>query len=159
MTKTRTLPTFADLNPALVLGPPPNGGVGTESNPRRGAGGNPFLNPFTSWNYDAAIEWYFAPSSFIALSGFHRRIDGFIQPNTYRINDPALGVVEITGPVNTGKGRITGAELQGQVFADFESLPDFARGFGVQVNVTYIDAKTQQPNGAGGLPISRSPIS
>jgi outer membrane receptor protein involved in Fe transport len=56
-------------------------------------------------------------------------------------------VIEITGPVNTGKGRITGVELQGQAFADFEWLPDWARGFGAQANLTYIDAKTQQPNG------------
>lgn len=151
VSKTRTLPTFGDLNPALVLGAPPPGGVGTDSNPYRGFGGNPFLNPFTSWNFDAAVEWYFAPAGFVSLTGFHRAVDGFIQPNTFRVNDPTLGVVEITGPVNTGKGRITGAELQAQVFADFDGLPDFARGFGMQVNVTYIDAKTQQPNGAGGL--------
>ncbi|MCX9147923.1 TonB-dependent receptor [Erythrobacter sp. WG] len=149
--KTRTLPTFADLNPALVLGPPPPGGVGTDSDPRRGGGGNPFLNPFTSWNFDAAVEWYFSPTGFISLTGFHRRIDGFIQPNTFRITDPTLGVVEITGPVNTGKGRITGAELQAQAFAEFDSLPDWARGFGVQVNVTYLDAKTEQPDGTGAL--------
>lgn len=151
VSKTRTLPTFSDLNPALVLGAPPPGGVGTDSNPYRGFGGNPFLNPFTSWNFDAAVEWYFAPAGFVSLTGFHRAVDGFIQPNTFRVNDPTLGVVEITGPVNTGKGRITGAELQAQVFADFDGLPDFARGFGMQVNVTYIDAKTQQPDGAGGL--------
>lgn len=151
VSKTRTLPTFADLNPALVLGPPPPGGVGTESDPFRGSGGNPFLNPFTSWNFDAAVEYYFTPAGFVSLSGFHRDVDGFIQQNTFRVTDPTLGVIEITGPVNTGKGRITGAELQGQVFADFDSLPDWAQGFGVQVNVTYIDAETQQPDGAGGL--------
>jgi TonB-dependent receptor len=151
VSKTRTLPTFADLNPALVLGAPPPGGVGTDSNPYRGSGGNPFLNPFTSWNFDVAAEYYFTSAGFVSLTGFHREVDGFIQPNTFRVNDPTLGVLEITGPVNTGKGRITGAELQGQIFADIESLPDWARGFGVQVNVTYIDAKTQQPDGAGGL--------
>jgi iron complex outermembrane recepter protein len=151
VSKTRTLPTFQDLNPALVLGPPPAGGVGTESDPRRGSGGNPFLSPFTSWNFDAAVEYYFSPAGFVSLSGFHREVDGFIQQNTFRVNDPTLGVVEITGPVNTGKGRITGAELQGQVFADIDSLPDWAKGFGMQVNVTYIDAKTEQNDGAGGL--------
>lgn len=151
VSKTRTLPTFADLNPALVLGPPPPGGVGTDSDPRRGSGGNPFLDPFTSWNFDAAVEWYFSPTGFVSLSGFHREVDGFIQANTFRVTDPVLGVVEITGPVNTGKGRITGAELQGQVFAEFDSLPDWAQGFGVQVNVTYIDAEIQQNDGAGGL--------
>ena len=151
VSKTRTLPNFADLNPALVLGAPPPGGVGTPSDPFRATGGNPFLRPFTSWNLDAAAEYYFARTGFVSVTGFHRRIKGFIQQNTFRVTDPTLGVIEITGPVNTGKGRINGVELQGQVFADFETLPDWARGFGVQANLTYIDAKTQQNNGEGGL--------
>jgi len=62
-----------------------------------------------------------------------------------------LGVVEISHPVNTGKGRISGVEFQAQAFADFSWLPDWARGFGAQANITYLDAKTQQPDGAGGL--------
>lgn len=151
VSKTRTLPNYQDLNPALVIGAPPPGGVGTPSNPFRASGGNPFLRPFTSWNLDAAAELYFAPSSFVSVTGFHRSIKGFIQQNTFRVEDPTLGIIEISGPVNTGKGRITGVELQGQAFADFESLPDWVRGFGVQANVTYIDAETQQDDGAGGL--------
>lgn len=151
VSKTRTLPNFADLNPALTLGAPPPGGVGTPSDPYRASGGNPFLEPFTSWNFDAAAEFYFSPSSFVSLTGFHRKIDGFIQQNTFRITDPTLGVIEISGPVNTGKGRITGVEVQGQAFADFDWLPDWARGFGIQANVTYLDAKTEQPDGMGGL--------
>jgi iron complex outermembrane recepter protein len=151
VSKTRTLPDYADLNPAIVLGPPPPGGVGTPSDPFRASGGNPFLTPFTSWNFDAAAEFYFARTSFVSITGFHRSIKGFIQQSTFRVEDPELGVIEITGPVNTGKGRITGFELQGQAFADFESLPDWARGFGVQANLTYLDAETQQPDGEGGL--------
>jgi TonB-dependent receptor len=125
--------------------------VGTPSNPYTLNGGNPFLNPFTSWNGDVAVEYYFAPSSFVSLTGFKRRIKGFIQQDTFDITDPTLGTIRITGPVNTGKGRITGAELQGQAFADFAWLPDWARGFGAQANVTYIKARTQQNDGAGGL--------
>jgi iron complex outermembrane recepter protein len=151
VSKTRTLPNYADLNPALTLGAPPPGGIGTDSNPYRGSGGNPFLNPFTSWNFDAAAELYFAPQGFVSLTGFHRSLKGFIQQNTFRVTDPTLGVIEISGPVNTGKGRITGIELQGQAFADLESLPEWARGFGIQANLTYIDAETQQNDGVGGL--------
>lgn len=151
VSKTRTRPNFQDLVPAITLGAPPPGGVGTDSSPYPASGGNPFLNPFTSWNYDAAIEYYFAPQGFVSLSGFHRELKGFIQQNTYRFTDPTLGVVQVTGPVNTGKGRITGAELQMQAFFDFGGLPEWARNFGVQANVTYLDAKTEQPDGAGGL--------
>lgn len=149
--KTRTLPNFGDLNPALTLGAPPPGGVGTPSDPFRANGGNPFLRPYTSWNFDAAAEFYFGRSSFASVTAFHRAIDGFIQQSTFDITDPTLGVIRISGPVNTGKGRITGVELQGQAFADFDWLPDWARGFGAQANLTYIDAETQQPDGAGGL--------
>jgi TonB-dependent receptor len=160
VSKTRTLPNFSDLNPALSLGPPTTnpGGIGTPSNPRGGTGGNPFLRPFTSWNYDAAAEFYFGRTAFAAITGFHRSIDGFIQQSTFDIETPTLGTLRITGPVNTGKGRITGVELQGQIFADFASLPDWARGFGVQANVTYIDAKTQQPSGPGNAPLTFQPI-
>ena len=159
VSKTRTLPGFADLNPALVLGAPPPGGVGTPSDPYRANGGNPFLEPFTSWNLDAAAEFFYGPGSFVSLTVFHRELDGFIQQNTFRVEDPRLGVVEITGPVNTGEGRISGVELQGQTFFDSERLPDWARGFGVQGNLTYLDAETQQPNGPGAnAPLAFQPI-
>ncbi len=151
VTRTVTRPNFSDLVPSIVLGPPPPGGIGTDSAPRTGFGGNPFLRPFESWNYDASIEYYFGRASFAALTVFHRDIDGFIQPATFRFTDPELGVVQITGPTNTGAGRIDGVEVQFQAFADFDSLPDWARGFGVQANVTYLDAETQQPDGTGGL--------
>jgi TonB-dependent receptor len=158
--KTRTLPNFADLNPALSLGPPTTnpGGIGTPSNPRTGSGGNPFLRPFTSWNFDAAAEFYFARTGFASITGFHRRINGFIQQSTFDVEDPTLGTLRITGPVNTGKGRINGVEAQVQAFADYEWLPDFVRGFGAQANVTYIDAKTQQPSGPGNAPLTYQPI-
>ncbi|MDB5668798.1 MAG: TonB-dependent receptor [Alphaproteobacteria bacterium] len=151
VSRTVTRPNFSDLVPSITLGAPPPGGIGTESAPRSGFGGNPFLRPFESWNYDASIEYYFGRASFAALTLFHRDLDGFIQPSTFRFTDPELGVVQITGPTNTGIGTIDGVEFQFQAFADFEWLPDWARGFGVQANVTYIEAETQQPNGAGGL--------
>jgi TonB-dependent receptor len=143
--KTRTLPNFADLNPASTLLRPSGGAlVGTPSDPYTANGGNPFLRPFTSWNADVAAEYYFAPSSFVSVTGFHRRVRGFIQQSTLLVTDQTLGTIRINGPVNTGKGRISGVELQAQAFADFDWLPNWARGFGLQGNLTYIDAKTQQ---------------
>lgn len=158
VSKTRTLPNFADLNPALRVDPPTTqpGGIGTGSLPRTGSGGNPFLRPFTSWNFDAAAEFYFARTGFVSITGFHRSVDGFIQQATFDVDTGTIGILRITGPVNTGKGRITGLELQGQAFADFDWVPDWARGFGIQANLTYIDAKVQQPNGSGG--VSYQPI-
>jgi TonB-dependent receptor len=154
VSKTVTRPNFADLVPSIQLGAPPAGGRGTDSAPFPARGGNPFLQPFTSWNFDAAAEYYFGRTSFVSVTPFHRRINGFIQESVFRFNDPNLGVVQVTGATNTGRGRITGVELQGQAFLDFESLPDFARGFGIQGNLTYLRARTEQFNGTstGGIP-------
>mgnify|MGYP001168857097 CR=1 FL=1 len=151
ISKTITRPDFGQLSSAVVLGAPPPGGVGTDSSPYGASSGNPALRPYSSWNYDASLEYYFARSGFAALTAFHRTVNGFIQNETFRVTDPVLGVVEISHPVNTGKGRISGVEFQAQAFADFSWLPDWARGFGAQANITYLDAKTQQPDGAGGL--------
>jgi iron complex outermembrane receptor protein len=165
VSKTRTLPGFGDLNPNLQVAPASTqpGGIGTGSNPRTGSGGNPFLRPFTSWNFDAAAEFYFARTGFVSITGFHRKIDGFIQQATFDIDTGTgpggIGVLRITGPVNTGKGRISGFELQGQAFADFDWVPDWARGFGIQANVTYLDAKTEQASAPGpNPPLTLQPI-
>jgi iron complex outermembrane recepter protein len=154
VSKTETRPNFGDLVPSITFGAPPSGGIGTPDNPWIAFGGNPFLKPFTSWNYDAAVEYYLARSAFVSLTAFHHNVDGFIQTNTFRFNDPTHGVVQVTGPVNAGKGRISGLELQGQTFFDWAFLPDWARAFGVQANVTYIKAKTEQFNGTftNGIP-------
>ncbi|MCA1653122.1 MAG: TonB-dependent receptor [Sphingomicrobium sp.] len=149
--KTETRPNFQDLRPGFTLGAPGSSPLGTENNPRTASGGNPFLQPFTSWNFDAAVEYYFSRTGFVSITGFHRSLKGFIQPSTYRFTDPAFGVVQISGPVNTGKGHIDGVELQGQTFFDFAGLPEWAHGFGAQANLTYLNAKTQTPvfgNGA-----------
>jgi TonB-dependent receptor len=147
--------------PSITFAAPPSGNIGTDNNPWIASGGNPLLRPFTSWNYDAAFEYYLGHTSFFSITGFHHSVDGFIQTNTFRFTDATHGVVQVTGPVNTGKGQISGIEFQGQTFFDFDGLPDWARGFGVQANVTYIKAKTQQFNGTStnGIPnLSYFPI-
>jgi iron complex outermembrane recepter protein len=137
--QTRTRPQFSQLNPGGTLGPPDplQGGL------RTGTTGNPFLQPFTSNNYDASIEYYFSRNGFAALALFHKDLDGFIQPNTVEFTDPVLGPLRITGPVNTRKGRIQGIEAQMQTFFDWEWVPAFARNFGIQANYTYLDGETE----------------
>lgn len=144
-TKTRTRPRFQDLNPALSLGPP-----NTSCDPtvvrcvRSGSGGNPYLKPFTSNNYDASLEYYFSPTGFASASVFHRDIKGFIATETflYPDVDPVTGFpLEITGPVNTNKGKIDGFEAQVRTFFDWDFMPSWARSFGIDANVTHINAR------------------
>ena len=142
--KTRLRPQFDQLNPALSLAPPPGCQPGQSNCVRTGSGGNPFLDPLTSRNYDASLEYYFSQTGFASIAAFRRDMKGFIvnRTFTYGIPDPETGLpLEITGPTNTNKGRIQGIEAQITTFFDWGWMPDWARGFGAQANVTYLDPK------------------
>lgn len=145
-TQTRTRPTFAQLNPVVSLGPPDP----LEGGRRTGGGGNPNLRPINSDNYDASLEYFFAPTGFAAVTIFRRDIEGFIQDQTVDIADPVLGPVRVTIPVNTRSGRIDGLEAQVSTFFDFEGVPTFLRNFGVQANYTYLDGEIEIFNPATG---------
>jgi TonB-dependent receptor len=141
-TQTRTRPTFAQLNPAGNLGPPDpsQGGL------RTGNAGNPFLRPLDSTNYDLSLEYYFSPTGFMSGAVFRRDLRGFIQDETITRDDPTLGPIRVTTPVNTRSGRIQGLEAQLSTFFDFEGIPPFLRNFGIQANYTYLDGKLQIAN-------------
>jgi TonB-dependent receptor len=147
--KTRTLPTFAQLNPSANLGVAPtncqSGSTDPYSCARTGGGGNPYLKPFTSWNYDASLEYYFSRTGLFAVAAFRRDLKGFIQNRQVRYVDPALGPLIINGPVNTNKGRIDGAEAQVSTFFDWQWMPSFLHRFGAQANVTYLDTRVDDP--------------
>lgn len=143
-TKTRTRPRFQDINPALNVGPPTTGsGCGTGITCRIGGGGNPFLKPFTSRNYDASAEYYFSGTGYATVGVFHRDVKGFIETQTFTYPDPTTpGVLlQITGPVNTNKGKIDGFEAQIRSFFDWDFMPSWAHAFGIEANVTHIRAR------------------
>jgi len=139
--QTRTKPNFADLAPGTLGAPQP---LNDPNQPgatfRAGFSGNPQLQPFTSDNFDASLEYYFTRTGFISATVFRRNLNGFIQTRENRFTDPTLGPVRITSPFNTGEGRIDGLEIQGQTFFDF--LPSPFDGFGIQANYTRLNAKT-----------------
>jgi iron complex outermembrane recepter protein len=140
-TQTRTRPSFEQLNPALRLSPPPACVPGATDCVRTGSGGNPFLKPLESINYDLGVEYYFSKTGFVSLTGFKRDMEGFIANRTYEFPDPdpetGLPLV-ISGPVNTRDATIEGFEAQVTTFFDF--LPGKLSNLGVQVNATFIDA-------------------
>ena len=141
-TQTRTRPGFGQLNPALRLSPAAPCAPGQTNCIRTGSGGNPFLKPLDSDNYDASLEYYFSPTGFASVGVFRRDMKGFIANRAYEfpLPDPETGrTLVISGPVNTNEARIKGVEAQVSTFFDF--LPGVLSGFGAQANVTYIDAK------------------
>ncbi len=156
VTETQTRPNFIDLRASGTLDRPnTNGCLSLTPIPagcyRTGNGGNPFLNPLTSRNYDAALEYYFSRNGFVSVSVFHRDMNGFIEGNTFTGTLPDGTPLRLNSPVNAGKGRIRGFEVQGSTFLDFIGLPQF----GLQGNVTNLDARSDfnyddglQPDGS-----------
>jgi iron complex outermembrane receptor protein len=160
-TQTRTRPNFFDLRPTLTLGQPvvlapgdpcllpanANTEVCIERQRRGGGGGNPYLKPLTSDNYDASLEYYFSRTGSFTAALFRHDANGFLATVDNRYTDPTYGPVRITQPVNLGHTRLQGAEVSFTSFLDIDGLPEWAKGFGIQANGTYIDAKGDlQPN-------------
>lgn len=143
VTETQTRPNFIDLRASGTLDRPnTNGCLDLTPIPagcyRTGNGGNPFLNPLTSRNYDAALEYYFSRNGFVSVSVFHRDMKGFIEGNTFTGTLPDGTPLRLNSPVNAGNGRIRGFEIQGSTFLDFIGLPQF----GLQGNLTNLDARS-----------------
>ena len=63
---------FAASNPGAPNRPTYLGGV------PGGTAGNPFLVPLVSDNFDASLEWYFAPSSYVSAGFFDKRVKNFV---------------------------------------------------------------------------------
>ena len=106
-----------------------------------GTAGNADLKPIRSTNFDANIEWYFAPRAFASVGAFHMEMGSYITNGTFTGTYPVLlgntaggGAQQlvnrqfvITGLTNK-KASVTGLEFA------FE-MP-VAANFGVSANYT-----------------------
>jgi iron complex outermembrane receptor protein len=102
------------------------------------AGGNPNLDPYRAWSFNAAAEWYYAPQSLLSVNLFYLDISSYITTSTstqFLITQqhPTGANFLITGPVNGPGGTNKGVEVNWQ-------QPIWG-GFGVLANYTYSDAK------------------
>ena len=111
-----------------------------------GTSGNANLKPVRSTNFDANVEWYFAPRAFVSAGAFHMELSSYITNGTYTASFPVLLGNTTAGPVQQLVNRqfvITGlvnkkASVSGVEFA-FET--PIASNFGVSANYTYADGK------------------
>jgi TonB-dependent receptor len=109
--------------------------------------GNPNLQPYEAWNFDASIEYYMSNNGAITAALFYKDIENYIvgvtidQPGSFLGIDFEEAETNINGP----SAEIFGFELG---FAQqFDFLPGFLSGFLVQANYTYTDAKGLIPDG------------
>jgi iron complex outermembrane receptor protein len=124
-----TYPDFTQIRPSISLLP----AQGAAS------GGNPDLEPTKASQFDASLEWYFAPGSALTADVFYKKLTDFILQETAQNAFTISGVTyNLTGAIDGGDGSIKGVELVYQQF--FRSLPGLLSGLGTEINYTYIKA-------------------
>jgi iron complex outermembrane receptor protein len=113
------------------------GSITADDTTHTGNGGNPDLKPILSNNFDAALEWYFAPRSLLQAGLFYMNLTDYVGFGTYQtqllnIRTGTYDTYTISAPTNSS-GKVKGAELAWQ-------QPIWG-GFGALVNYTYADAE------------------
>lgn len=141
--KVMSRPTLGDLTP---------GGSVDTSNQRVNYG-NPLLDPFRATNFDASLEWYFAPEALLAVAVFYKDIASFTTrveetvawrdlglPDSILAGTPSSPDMDfdVSRLVNGDGGELYGFEIQYQ--QPFTFLPGFWQDFGFIGNYTYVQS-------------------
>jgi iron complex outermembrane recepter protein len=124
----------------------------------RGGGGNPFLKPYRANAFDLNLEKYFGNSGVISAQLFYKDIKQFIFGGRFNFDYsgfpapagaagfPALPTVgTLDAPVNTGGGKLYGAELA--ITLPFSNITSALDGFGVTGGVGYTKSKVKDAAG------------
>lgn len=100
-----------------------------------GGGGNAELKPFSAWQYDLGIEWYFQPGSVVGATVFRKDVSDFIVPLVLDVEREVAGEVVLIQPYSTVANGSDAVSQGVEVYAQ-HTLPF---GLGAQVNFTYND--------------------
>ncbi len=142
--KVMARPQLGNLNP---------GGTISTTGTLSVTSGNPLLKPFRATTVDASAEWYVARNTFLGLGVFHKDINTYIQSlrTTIPYNQTGLPltllpsnftgeeVFQVTTPINTNGGKLSGFEINWQ--QPFTFLPGAFSNLGLLVNYTQVKSK------------------
>lgn len=102
--------------------------------------GNPELDPFVSWNYDASISWYPTELSVLSAGVFYKDIDDFIfiqEIEGFEFQGRELDEAVIA--LNGDSAEVTGFEFNYQQHFGFLGEP--WDGFLIGLNYTIVDTE------------------
>ncbi len=120
-----------------------------------GSGGNPWLKPMRSTQFDTALEWYFAQQGSLTATVFYKDVkDYFISGTESQSIFGQDWLVQTT--INGDKGIIQGFEVAYSQFFDF--LPGIFKGLGFQGNYTYVDSKGSPGPTSGNTTVPGLPL-
>ncbi len=105
-----------------------------------GSGGNADLQPFSAWQYDLGVEWYFKRGSVLGVGLFRKDVSDFVVPLvldvTREVNGEQVLIQPYSTVANGSNAKSQGVELYAQHTFDF--------GLGAQVNFTYNDTSVAE---------------
>ncbi len=130
-------PNLADLAPRFSV-------EQNDENEREGEFGNPDLQPYEAWNFDASAEYYFSSNGAITANVFYKDIKNFIVDSVEN-DGTRFGIAfdEAVIPINGPSAEIFGFEFG---FAQaFTFLPDPLDGLLINFNYTFTDASGTVP--------------
>lgn len=148
----------ADGIPDSVTSNPPENTCYTLS------GGNPYLRPYQSTQFDIALEKYFGEASAISVALFHKDfedwvldrstvVDGTIYYDAAGLGDfldanPDAVVTRLNGPVNFADGSMEGYELTARLsLDDILEMPEALEGFGFGASYTFTKNSLEDESG------------
>ena len=137
--ETITRPTMESMRPVTNIGT-------TRPDLLLASGGNPYLTPFLSTNWDVSYEWYYSDASAVSVGIFSKDVDGFITstpaPEEFSL---ASGSYEfsVTRPRNGAKAQVEGLEMAW--------THTFENGFGFQANATIVNSSSEDDFQLEGL--------
>jgi len=132
LSRTMTRPDYGALGGAVLL----------TDETHTGNGGNANLKPVKSNNFDASLQWYYAPRALLSAGVFYMDLKDYVGYGTstgtfldtrasQMQNTAVFATYTITSPINVG-AKVKGLELAAQV--------PIGKGFGFDANLTLADS-------------------
>ena len=120
------------------------------------ATGNPELEPLTSWNLDAAIEWYANEDTLLAFGAYYKSFRGgfeqVLQEEQFFVDGQAFTANVVTTQVTNESSDLYGFEMTAT--HSFDYLPGFWGGFGAKLSYNYADSDFDFFDGSTGAGVS-----
>jgi iron complex outermembrane recepter protein len=143
--ETMTRADYSALAGTTSLTPPANF-PGTGS----GSGSNPYLKPIRSNNYDAGLEYYFAPRSIVSATLFYMDLKNYISYGSEILNYTSFGPGLPPGGASTPYNLTVPVNAQGRAQGIEVAYQQAFGNFGIDLNYTYTDAKQTSAVPPGG---------
>lgn len=112
---------------------------------------NPGLEPYSSKQFDTAVEWYYSENGNLAFATYFKRFEGFVKDVEQEATISGQSFLASTEVNDDRHSLIRGYEISWfQTFDDY--LPEYLAGLGVSANYTFNNS-TSGENDSEGEPI------